>query len=447
MVLAVIVLFVGTGVFPTIGGNILKSNNKNADYYKFNELNSVENPKTIYVDDDNTEGPWYGTQQHPYKNIHDALINSVQGDTIIVYSGVYHGYNPFPDQVPILRIDKSVNLIGQEVNGQGKPLVTTCIVIAPEIFQTGTTDYTKVSNFCIEYPYDTLLYDAIHVGSSSFIEISNCNITASGYLMGGMLLLRANGSIIKNNVIYDCHGSGIYVSNSNNIVFLENEFNNNSGWGGIFFDNYGNGANHSIICHNRFIDNSAWDICNNTWYNSMMSTGNYWYNYEGEDKDGDGIGDIPYNITGEGKSQDLYPLMKPWSGRDNQPPEKPTINGPSNGNAGVSYEYKIHTSDPDGDNIRYLVNWGDNSIEWSKTIFSDGELILNHIWKAKGSYMIKLRAFDSSFEFSDWTTLSVSMSKSKMVNSPFIQFIKNLLQNHPHLYPLLRLLLQGLEQM
>ncbi len=25
--------------------------------------------RTIYVDDDNTEGPWDGTQEHPYQHI------------------------------------------------------------------------------------------------------------------------------------------------------------------------------------------------------------------------------------------------------------------------------------------------------------------------------------------------------------------------------------------
>ncbi len=27
---------------------------------------------TIYVDDSNTGGPWNGTQDHPYRTIHDA---------------------------------------------------------------------------------------------------------------------------------------------------------------------------------------------------------------------------------------------------------------------------------------------------------------------------------------------------------------------------------------
>ena len=395
---------------------------------------------TLYVDDDNTKGPWYGTQQFPYKNIQDALNNSFLGDTVIVYSGVYHGYNPFSGlgQIPIVRIDKSISLIGQEINGQGKPLITTCIVIAPNLFGSGTTDYTKIINFCIEYPYN-LLYDAIHVGGSSFVEISNCNITAFEEFTGGIQLSNSNYSIIKNNYIYSCHGTGIYVSDSNNNIFLGNTFYNNSGWGGIIFDKFSSGgierySNYSIICHNQFIDNGAISKCNNTWYNPFTLTGNYWYNYEGEDKDDDGIGDIPYNISGEGKCQDLYPLMKPWSGSENYPPNKPSINGSSKGQAGEFYDYIFSANDSDGDGIKFLVNWGDGSVEYSEIIPSDSELKISHLFEKKGSYVIKVRAFDLNLDYSDWATLEVSMPKNRMINNPILNF----LQQFPLIYQLLQ---------
>ena len=53
-------------------------------------------------------------------------------------------------------------------------------------------------------------------------------------------------------------------------------------------------------------ESNARDVTNNRWY--INSIGNYWDDYVGVDKDDDGIGDAPYNISG-GNNQDIYPRM------------------------------------------------------------------------------------------------------------------------------------------
>jgi len=69
--------------------------------------------KTIYVDDDNTSGPWDGTQEHPYQYIKSAIDNASDGDVINVYSGTYY---------EVLKLYKQLSLIGID-NGGGKPVV------------------------------------------------------------------------------------------------------------------------------------------------------------------------------------------------------------------------------------------------------------------------------------------------------------------------------------
>ena len=43
----------------------------------------------LYVDDDNTSGPWNGSSIHPYQFIQDAVTTSTAGTTIVVMPGTY----------------------------------------------------------------------------------------------------------------------------------------------------------------------------------------------------------------------------------------------------------------------------------------------------------------------------------------------------------------------
>ena len=63
--------------------------------------------KTIYVDDENVNGPWDGSIEHPYRYIQQAIDNATSGDTIFVYSGIYYEN---------IIVYKSVDLIGEDRN-------------------------------------------------------------------------------------------------------------------------------------------------------------------------------------------------------------------------------------------------------------------------------------------------------------------------------------------
>jgi len=51
---------------------------------------TMKNGITIYVDDDNTEGPWDGTKEYPYQSIKDGINNSSSYDTVFVFNGIYN---------------------------------------------------------------------------------------------------------------------------------------------------------------------------------------------------------------------------------------------------------------------------------------------------------------------------------------------------------------------
>ena len=43
----------------------------------------------IFVDGDNTQGPWLGTELNPYQYIHVAITNANDDDIITVHEGDY----------------------------------------------------------------------------------------------------------------------------------------------------------------------------------------------------------------------------------------------------------------------------------------------------------------------------------------------------------------------
>jgi outer membrane protein assembly factor BamB len=101
-------------------------------------------------------------------------------------------------------------------------------------------------------------------------------------------------------------------------------------------------------------------------------------------------------------------------GEPNDPPDKPTITGPISGKAGAEYSYTFVATDPEGDNVSYYIDWGDyTSTGWISGYASGEEVTLSHTWSEEGTYVISAQAKDVFDNEGDWTTLEVSMPKSK----------------------------------
>jgi hypothetical protein len=96
------------------------------------------------------------------------------------------------------------------------------------------------------------------------------------------------------------------------------------------------------------------------------------------------------------------------------PPEKPSIQGPSSGRVGVSYEFTIVAEEPDGEDVFYYVDWGDECCEEWVGPYASGERVsLEHVWGENGTYTMKVKAKDIHGAESDWTTLEVSMPRGR----------------------------------
>ena len=202
-----------------------------------------------------------------YTNIQDAINAANDGETVYVYSGVYYEN---------IVIDKKINLVGDDrntviIDGQGFEDV---IVLSP------SSNWVNLTGFTIQNSGNQYYDSGINVNSDH--------------------------NTIAGNIIIDCN-CGIALNLwGHNCKIYSNSFKNNI-YGIIVYSVI---PNNNIIYLNNFVDNyiNAYDNSNSTWQN--LGEGNYWDDYTGVDENGDGIGDVPHNITG-GNAQDIYPLMEP----------------------------------------------------------------------------------------------------------------------------------------
>lgn len=118
-------------------------------------------------------------------------------------------------------------------------------------------------------------------------------------------------------------------------------------------------------------------------------------------------------------------------------PDTPIIDGPSVGKAQERYNYKISTDDPEGDEVKYQIDWGDGIISnWFGPYKSGEEVEIEHQWAYEDDYTIQVKARDVYGAESGWTSLEISMSKNKVYFNPFLYFLEN--------HPMLRHILENL---
>ncbi len=116
----------------------------------------------------------------------------------------------------------------------------------------------------------------------------------------------------------------------------------------------------------------------------------------------------------------------------NSAPAAPVITGPTGVKPG-DYEYTFQSIDPDGDYVKYFIDWGDGiNSDWIGPYSSGEEMKLNHTYSKKRIYLIRAKAMDLDNYESKWGYLPVRISKStqQSMTQLFLQVIKRLL-NYP----------------
>jgi len=209
----------------------------NAKYIeKGNTKFQIKN-EIIYVNKNNTNGPWDGSIYNPYRRIQDAINSTKPGDTVYVFNNTYYEH---------LQINKTINLIGEDKNntiidGEG---------IGSIIFVR--SNWTNITGFTIQ----------------------NCG-ELSDFYYAGIVLSESNNNSIFNNQITHNKGESVYlrINSSYNKIFSNNICNNEEGirlnvycsYNEIFQNNISNicrfgivlsyGSNYNNISKNHIFGN------------------------------------------------------------------------------------------------------------------------------------------------------------------------------------------------
>jgi hypothetical protein len=112
----------------------------------------------------------------------------------------------------------------------------------------------------------------------------------------------------------------------------------------------------------------------------------------------------------------------------NTPPTSPDINGPTTCRVKEEKTYTIQSTDTNGDDLYYYIDWDDKTDPIWLGPYSSGDLItIKHTWDTIGNYKIRAKAKDSfNAAESDWSTLEVTTSKIKPYLNLFSLYFYNI---------------------
>jgi parallel beta-helix repeat protein len=340
-------------LFISLSLNLIISPNITSKY--------TNNSKTIFVDDDNINGPFTGTIHYPYKTIEEAINYADDLDTVFVFSGVYYEN---------IIITKTISLIGENkyttiIDGNYKEDVIQIFNDNIELsgftirnsgydfvnFFSGIKIYSNnvkinqniiINNFDgirISYSYKSKITDNYIVNNiKDGISVHNCGnlelirniVDANG--RDGFFISKSSDGIIYNNTLINQNSSGIEFIQSQNNDINYNILSDNHQYGillnyncpdnTIVSNNIKNNdkglhlyeSQNNLIFYNNFINNKNVNayLENCKFYpDGNIFRSNYW---------DDCVNNLPKPIHGVNK---LFDLTIPWIQFDWRPATEP----------------------------------------------------------------------------------------------------------------------------
>jgi parallel beta-helix repeat protein len=197
---------------------------------------------TIYVDDDNTQGPWDGSLQHPYQRIQDGVNHATYGNTVYVFSGTYHEHVRITITIFLIGEDKQTTIIDADHDSYCIDLEAGNVHVSGFTLQNSGMHPSERDGGVSIYNYFT----------SSHRNVIHDNIIIDNYY--GVVVYFSNENVIENNTIIRNKFIGIQLEPySYNNTILNNSILEN-GWTGIELEEYiyNTRIHGNIIMHNDY---------------------------------------------------------------------------------------------------------------------------------------------------------------------------------------------------
>lgn len=106
--------------------------------------------------------------------------------------------------------------------------------------------------------------------------------------------------------------------------------------------------------------------------------------------------------------------------KPNLPPTAPIVTGTQTGSDDTDYEYTAVSADPDGDTIKYIFNWGDETSTTTEFYDNNTQANVTHNWSDAGAYTVTVTANDNATD-SDSTSIVV------LIDAMWVQTIGNMM--------------------
>ncbi|NWG11602.1 right-handed parallel beta-helix repeat-containing protein [Candidatus Bathyarchaeota archaeon] len=268
-----------------------------------------------------------------FTKIQDAIDVASSDDIIFVYAGTYYENIVVNKSVTIIGEDRNFTIIDGAKNG------TVVFIKANSVTMEGFTirnsgAYPYVGVHVERYFFGNVISNNKIINNSEGISVysSSDNVISNNIISNnseGLAISFSINNVVSDNLVISNDNSGIYLYFSGGNTISGNTLQDNLGGVSAYFSS-GNVISNNVISDNRdglTIDLSSrqnliyhndfdniYDVRTdpdlvNYW--DYIGEGNYWSDYEGQDLNGDGIGDSPHNITEN--NRDNYPLMGMFS--------------------------------------------------------------------------------------------------------------------------------------